>query len=165
MKNYFSAFCIGFSSLSAMAQDGTLDAEFGDAGAYVFFPGVEFHAYLNDMIVDSQGRIVVCGYHWTDPAESGSFVGRLTQSGTLDASFANGGILSIPVDATLGSGIHGIAERSNGNYILGAGTTVNGDVAIELMEITPSGAINTSFGTNGTTLVMTDSDYMILPRM
>lgn len=75
-------------------SDSTLDAGFADAGWFTSDLGA--HIAVTDMVIDSQGRIIAVGAVGnTSPYDQASdiWVLRILVGGTLDDSFAEGGIL------------------------------------------------------------------------
>lgn len=142
-------FCITFIS---SAQQGALDFDFGDSGAHILFDNDNSLCFVEDMFLDSENRILICGYHSFSDTNNGTFVLRLNPDGTPDVSFADNGVLKFADAQILGSNCFGVVERPDGNYILGTNYVDNqGDERIELIEVDENGQINTDFGNNGTT--------------
>jgi len=137
-------------TLISSAQQGTLDEFFGSNGEYILFENDNTLCYVEDMILDSQGRILICGSHSFSDTNNSTFVLRLNSDGTPDATFAEGGVLKFEDLEILGGSCFGIAERPNGHYILGTTYIDQGDYGVELIEVDENGQINTGFGSNGT---------------
>jgi uncharacterized delta-60 repeat protein len=80
--------------------NGMLDATFGSGGMVVTdFAGSLGADYVNDVVIQSDGKIVVAGATDPDPAHEGRFMAlaRYLPDGTLDAGFGMGGRVITPV--------------------------------------------------------------------
>lgn len=117
--------------------DGTPDNTFGTGGRLVTDfglgapsagggPGGKYYGAsigLRDVVVDSQNRILLTGGYVTELAKcdqtvnSKGFIARLTQSGVLDPSFGEGGILALSTIASLGR----LAPTASGYLTTGTG--------------------------------------------
>jgi|GEM_PF-6162953 len=138
-----------FAPLFAFTQPGILDDSFASGGEYILFDNDFTYCYVEDMILDSQGRIMIFGAHTFSDTNNPTFVLRLHADGTPDLTFAEGGILKFEDLQILGGSCFGIAERPNGHYILGTTYLDQGNYGVELIEIDANGQINTDFGDNG----------------
>ncbi|MCP4886166.1 MAG: hypothetical protein GY904_06085, partial [Planctomycetaceae bacterium] len=100
-----------------LTPEGQFDSSFGTQGGYSF---AQFSARGNtrDMIVDSQGRILLSGY--VRIGEYGAGVARFLPNGMLDASFGNNGLLTWSDGQTFGIKIN---ERPDGGYVVGGRNT------------------------------------------
>ncbi|MGY3087210.1 putative delta-60 repeat protein [Hymenobacter sp. UYAg731] len=120
-------------ALVRLLADGTIDNSFTPpttfANSYVF-------SYFGDaVVVQPDGKILV-----TSPANSspGTAVARLNTDGSIDASFQNGsGPNSKPISLTL--------LASGGILAAGSFTDYNGPLDRALMQLTSTGALDTSF--------------------
>ena len=80
--------------VSKINSDGTKDVTFGQNGlaSFVAARGTSTSKhYLTGMDVQADGKIVICGYLGTSGSKVLYFLGRLTEFGTLDASFGVNG--------------------------------------------------------------------------
>src|SRR5581483_10685724 len=75
---------------------------------------------------------------------------RLTPSGQLDSKFGSGGIAVVPVGSAAIA--NGVAIQSNGDIVLGGMTTTDANHFVAA-RLTPSGALDSSFGSGGITVL------------
>ena len=80
-----------FSVLRLEGADGSLDATFSDDGKVTFSPDGGVTEVAQDVVVQSDGKIIVVGATATTGTSKG-VVARLTESGALDPAFGEGGI-------------------------------------------------------------------------
>ncbi len=132
--------------------NGALDPGFAGGGMVVIdlgSPGSPTDDQAGGLALQSDGRIVVAGQRGRG---GGDFaVIRLTPSGTLDATFGTGGIVTTSFGAT--SGVTRVAVDGSGR-ILAAGlvATTSGSSssnAFALARYTSSGALDANFGQGG----------------
>jgi len=130
----------------AAAQAGRLDSTFGSGGIVTTDFGVQTGsanmATANAAVIQSDGKIVVAG---AIPASNGFPVAALLRynpNGSLDSSFGTGGIVSTPSieDAAFTS----VALQSDGKIV-----AVAGGFSANIARYTSTGALDTTFGTNG----------------
>jgi uncharacterized delta-60 repeat protein len=98
------------------------------------------------VVTDAQSRIWVAGR--TGGADTRMVLVRLLADGTLDDSFGDGGVASLD----FGPGHHGafaLALDGQGRALLVGTIEVNGDEAVGLVRLLPSGALDNTFGTLG----------------
>ena len=142
------------SSSFASNSQGTYDTTFATNGLALGIQGTvtQFQA----MKFDSSGRIVAGGF-----IESGSqyrfIVARFLANGSLDTTFGTSGytILSPGTDDF----IYTLAIDSSGRIVVGGVATI-GSYSFALARLTPTGSLDSTFGTNGfntTTLGTNDS--------
>jgi uncharacterized delta-60 repeat protein len=111
-------------------SNGSLDTTFGSSGV-VSISTLEAIPFTS-VTLQSDGKIV---------AVAGGFdasVVRFTAAGVLDSTFGTGGIVTL--DFNQGPSGSGVLVLSNGNILLANG---------KLIQLLPSGALDTSFGSNG----------------
>jgi uncharacterized delta-60 repeat protein len=152
-------------TLVRLTPDGTLDASLGSNGVQqVFVPGVSDYGY--DILTDAAGRVLVAGgpFNGTSVNPEGSDFGltRLDSAGALDSSFGTGGTVFVDVAGNLDYA-YAITLDGDGNIVL-AGDSFNpdgfvpglgnvGDYDFSVVRLTPTGALDTSFGTGGKVLI------------
>ncbi|MCW2495943.1 hypothetical protein [Jatrophihabitans sp.] len=124
---------------------GAFDPTFGGGdGIATTNPGASFDA-VTSLAVRSDGKIVVAGL---GPAAALT-VARFTAAGALDPTFAAGtGRVTLDVNGDPAVPATGLALMADGS-ILAADTSDNGDDDAQLVKLTVSGAVDTSFGTDG----------------
>lgn len=137
-------FCL--SSL-AMAQGGRLDSAFATGGIFITRDTLAFDAVADAVALQNDGKIVVAG-------EISSLAGvlRLNTNGTLDASFAAGGMVTINVPSGLGGGVQviGVAIQIDGKIVAGISTiNSDGSESFSLARLNPNGSLDGTFGNAG----------------
>jgi len=126
-------------------SNGQIDTTYGNNGSFIT-GSVGYDVEGTSIALDSNGKIVVgavlkhTSAHWTIR------VARLNLIGTPDTTFGTNGMVEF--GGSSHNVVNDIAIDSVGN-ILVAGWTKNSDKDLALARITPSGNLDTSFGTNG----------------
>jgi len=142
-------------SLVRFTSAGAFDPTFGVAGfAQYSFVNGGVDDIANAMVIQPDDKIIAAGSTEGTFLEIG--VMRLNADGSLDSSFGSGGKQSI-ASATGSLDGYGVALQGDGkivvagSHVVGAGTP---DVA--LVRFNADGSMDTSFGPNGTGLVIQD---------
>jgi uncharacterized delta-60 repeat protein len=160
--------------IARLRPDGSLDPAFAGGAGYLTDldgdPSTEDDVRALTTLPD--GRIEVLSTLSEGPP---SYVLRprvtmLKPNGDLDTSFAGGGIAEVGLDTTTAA--QGMARTSSGDtYVFGGRFTAATDHVVELIaRLTPSGALDGSFGTSGaielpmgvTTAVVDGSDRLVV---
>lgn len=160
---------------------GDLDLTFGSGGYVLTSPRVESQSagYSNDQAfggveVQTDGKILVVGQSSKTSTTSDWGVVRLTPSGSLDPTFGSGGrvLTTFPV-AESRNQPHGTALQPDGKLVVvgtvvGSQTKVRGTTITDLdfcvVRYQPGGALDPSFGPNGSGEVITKvSTYQANP--
>lgn len=139
-------------TLTRYLPGGQVDPSFGASGIVsVLGPSGFARAYARDVIVESNGSLLVAGLYFTsDDSTHYQVVARLSANGQLDTSFGESGLA---VNTDLGSA-SGIAKAANGDIIAAGGALGNsGTSDFGVAAFLPSGSLDASFGNNGTSLV------------
>ena len=127
--------------------DGTLDASFGTGGQVTtdIAGGTDT---ARNLVLQPNGAIVVSG----DPFgnDLGTDVARYTAAGVLDASFGNGGKVTLP-GTRVGEGL---ALQGDGKLVLVGNVLVGNATRFATTRLLANGTVDTGFGTAGT--VVTD---------
>jgi uncharacterized delta-60 repeat protein len=92
---------------------GILDTSFGSNGRFISSTNEKGQA--QDVVIDSSGRIIFTGSIVGTVAPDAAIVGRLTNAGSLDTSFATQGYLINEFDGD--PRLNAIAIRPNGNLV------------------------------------------------
>lgn len=100
---------------------GVLDYTFGKAGWATASPGASVSG-VSGMVLGSDGRIIVAGYHSNTNADFA--LGQFTVEGSLDASFGTGGTVTTAVGSAADYGT-GVALQADGKIVV-AGYSSNG---------------------------------------
>ncbi len=145
---YIKSNTYGFA-VARLNADGSLDSSFGNGGR-VFF-GFSSSALLRDLVLQSDGRIVLVGSQSSDFA-----VARINANGTLDNTFGTGGKVVVQTVKSTDSvgGANAVTLQSINNeerIVVGGGRPSTSKLSRDfaLMRFTPSGALDSSFGSGG----------------
>ena len=139
---------------SRFNSDGSVDASFGTGG--VTYLSVGDHTAGNGVVLQPDGKILVCGHATAKTKGSTSYeylVARYNPNGSLDTSFATKGTFAWDY----GSGADEAARMAllPDGSILVAGTangSLPGGSSLSIFKLSPTGALVTSYGTNGVLL-------------
>jgi len=131
--------------------DGSPDVTFGAAGTGIVKLGVDDYTYINDLALQSDGRILLAGYHqdFVDGVTEFLLI-RLTAAGIQDSSFGqgSGAVLTAINDIAR---IWAVAVTADG-WILAAGDArqnQSDDNNVALARYDTNGALDPSFGVGG----------------
>ena len=128
-------------------SSGKLDANFGTQGIFISsLPDADGPFLATAVAQDAQGRILVAGGYGLDSV----LVMRLTAAGQLDTTFGTGGLTKIPV----GSIANSMALQKDGRILVGASNLNEAGRPMVVARLTPSGAVDPSFGMNGKTEIL-----------
>ncbi len=136
--------------VAELTGSGALDTTFGPGGQgydYTTFPitGSVDDYGVDALCVDASGNILIGGR--VDGSSSViDQVVRYTPSGLLDTTFGNEGVVDLPFGGIWG--VEGIGVQSNGNIIVGFSAS-SGSGSGGVVRLTSSGAVDTTFGSNG----------------
>jgi uncharacterized delta-60 repeat protein len=140
---------ISFTTAASFAH-GALDASFGTGGDVTV--ASTNSAPVSLAFVPSTGQTLV-GVYVADGSPNGqSFLVRLSSTGAIDSTFGSGGRVNLPS----GMGVNQVLDAGGGN-VLAVGTPAAAGSAsaagIELVRLTPTGALDANFGTDGVVTV------------
>jgi uncharacterized delta-60 repeat protein len=121
--------------------DGTIDSSFGVNGKVVTTVNTSFSDYIDKIVFDAQGRILVSGCTSFE-VNYKLAMARYTSNGALDTSFGNNGI----VVSNYSSRYSDVALQVDGKIILVGG--YDADVFTVLRYLS-NGTLDSSFGNNG----------------
>lgn len=145
--------------------DGTIDNSFGAGGVVTIRQNPIKTAGSYAVALQSDGRIIVGGYTWTDDNNDFALV-RLKTNGVVDSSFGTDGWVYTPVSPITvypfgDDKIRRIKVLSD-NSIIAAGYAYNGvDNDFALAKYDANGALVTTFGTNGKIVLDINNDDFI----
>ncbi len=128
--------------------DGSLDQTYGDQGAKSILVG-EYCSGLGAAL-QADGKVVVVGYAQVNENLDLMLV-RFGTNGQLDPTFGVGGI----VTTDTGGGTdyaHDVAVQSDGKIVVGGSSHLGHAEDLVVARYNPTGALDTSFGTEGITL-------------
>jgi len=128
--------------------DGTLDPTFGTGGV----SKLPFHAEGNAAALQADGKILEVGFAVNGvKSNTGMAVARWNADGTPDSTFGSGGTLVINFGSRsqYGGDAWGVTVQPDGKILVAGMVGTSGAV----IRLTPSGALDTSFGSGGVVTV------------
>ncbi len=157
------------AALWRLNSDGTLDTTFDGDGFVTLDAGTR----ANDVAIDGDGKIVICGDNFLDDDQGGvnngdvnAFVARFNDDGTLDTTFDVDGIVNIDdVIEAAGQDILNAIAIDGAGKIVAAGHANNagneGDFQILVTRLNSDGSADDNFGTDSVVLVefVVDEDH------
>lgn len=148
----------GDPAIIRYTEDGQLDTTFGAAG--VTTTSVSGINLIQDIAIDSEGRIVAIGYSYDDAEDEtpDALVLRYNSNGGLDTSFGESGYVAFELSqVTVASYV--IAVDSQDRIIIAG----HGENKVTVGRLTSEGEFDTTFGTSSgyiaTTVSSTDAVY------
>jgi uncharacterized delta-60 repeat protein len=126
--------------------NGTLDTTFANNGFYAnsTFP----FAYVNDMEIQTDGKILLGGYAENSSENNFKLIIRLNSNGVIDSQFATNGVFTI--DMGLNDNLSKLLLQSDGKIIgIGRTNTLGVDSVHSCFRLNTNGSLDSSFGTNG----------------
>src|ERR1051325_589532 len=127
---------------------GDLDPTFGNGGKVA----TEFHfAHPTDVVVQADGKIVVCG---TDESNTAEFVlVRYHADGSLDTSFGNGGKVSTGLGQPFNYA-NGMAIQADGKIVVTGYAGAHGPIRdFAIVRYETNGSLDTSFDGDGKVII------------
>lgn len=140
------ALAFGAAASGHARADVTPDRTFSDDGVLAINPFSDADEYTEELLIDSQGRIVVIGTGFTTVGSHG-FVLRLTPDGRLDESFSGDGVATLAgqVDVAGGGDIDRQGRINVTGYVSGGPTSFDFAAA----RLLPDGTPDTAFSGDG----------------
>ena len=135
-------------------SNGTPDNSFGNSGRFL-------HDLNNDRDYGrcirplSNGKYLVCGQNSVGPYFR-IFLLRLKNNGSLDSSFGSNGVLLI-VPGQTNSDAWSMQVAAGGSIYLAGYRNINNVNKHALWKVTPAGALDQTFGSNGEKLISTNA--------
>jgi uncharacterized delta-60 repeat protein len=131
-KDTFSA---GYFALARYNTDGSLDTTFNASGkkAFSFGPG---YSFARDVVVQSDGRIVLMGFSENGSNNLEFALARLNSSGSLDTTFSGDGKVMIDFGGNDG-GTALALQPSDGKYVLVGNTNDGFQADFALARVLP----------------------------
>lgn len=122
-------------------SNGSIDSSFGRRGVVTLAPP----AAAWGMVLQPDGKVVLAGQQDYRGAQA-FMAARLTTSGTLDATFGNGGLVTVPVGSTaIGNAV---ALQPDGRIVL-AGNAFTSTSVAATVRLMSNGSLDPSFGSGG----------------
>ncbi|ABF86682.1 conserved hypothetical protein [Myxococcus xanthus DK 1622] len=138
--------------VARLLPNGTLDPAFGTQGT-VTLDVCGGDDYVDAVTVLSDGRILVAGGAIAGPGSCSGrqyqslLFARYTSAGDLDTTFGDTGVRTFQISAGNAT-LHAVTVDSRGR-IVGAGTVQHDDLDFVIMRLTPTGAADTTFSSDG----------------
>jgi uncharacterized delta-60 repeat protein len=127
---------------------GVLDSTFGTNGCQTTVIGDSAVAY--GVALDASGNIIVVGASVLNGASSIALT-RYTSAGVLDTTFGVNGIVLTAISS--GSSGYALVLQSDGKIVVTGSVLQSNEVWIPIVRYNTSGSLDTSFGTNGVTVI------------
>jgi uncharacterized delta-60 repeat protein len=153
------------AGVAQAAPAGSFDTSFGPRGV-IFYPvggGPTPASEIDAVAVQPDGKIVFAGWATDADGKHAFLVGRLRSDGGLDSSFGDEGGVIIH---QLGTGTAASTEARSllllpdGRMLVGG--SVQGDSSAGFVaRLSPAGALDHTFGSNGTTLLPSGSPPLV----
>ena len=134
--------------IASAQQLDNLDPSFGSGGEVT--SGVASGAAA--VVLQPDGKLVVGGSVFDSQGAQEAVVARFDPDGTPDATFGDGGklVFQAGAGAAPSSAVNALALQPNGKVVAaGSASDANGNPAVMVARLDPSGALDTSFGSGG----------------
>jgi|JI6StandDraft_1071083.scaffolds.fasta_scaffold06638_2 uncharacterized delta-60 repeat protein len=150
-KNLLGLSLLFLFQFQGQAQlNGVLDETFANAGIYTYDFG--FVDVLYGIELQEDGKIVAAGSALDATYTSEAKVLRLLPDGTPDMDFGTNGIVDLPLNEE--SYAYDLLIKDNGQLLIAGISAIQPYVyAMAITQLNSDGSIDTSFGTNGTTII------------
>lgn len=140
-------------------NEGNIDNSFGNNGKVDFDFGGD-NSYVNDMVVLTDGRILVCG----TSEEAGNYsigLAKFTSEGQPDPLFGYSGTLIVDLGAyeTANSVV-----LSNNKFLITGSYENDADMDVLVMRFLANGSVDNSFGTAGKVIVDLNNNSEDAPK-
>ncbi|MBS1746571.1 MAG: T9SS type A sorting domain-containing protein [Bacteroidetes bacterium] len=141
--------------LAKYKKNGELDSSFGNNGIVITSVSQNANS-ASDMVVQPDGKIVVCGYIINAPNEARQlFLVRYLPGGSLDNNFGDGGIVilvDIYGDESLAT-VNALALQKNGQIVVSLS-----DAKSTVYRFNTDGSLDKTFGNNGSAYFQSTDD-------
>jgi len=148
--------------IARVTTGGALDTSFAGGGVFSYFhPQGGANSTFNAVAIDAAGRIVAAGADLQSTGSRALFA-RLTSSGTPEATFGSGGLLtpraSVNYNGSDPIGARGMAIAGSGEIVAAGAFQDSGLRSPALWAITPAGQLDLAAGTGGVVVTAPDAD-------
>jgi uncharacterized delta-60 repeat protein len=133
------------SGMLSAQVGGAFDPSFNASGYDIM--DIQQLDVFQDVIVQSDQKIVAVGMSFNDNYISTAYVMRFLPTGELDTEFGGDGRFFFELDYE--ANIYSVALNSEGKIIVAGSTTDYQDYKMLVMQINPDGSFDSSFGNNG----------------
>ncbi len=130
------------TSVLRFTDNGTLDTTFGITGV------ITSAITMNDIVVQSDQKIVMAGYYTNDKGQKSFALTRLLEDGALDLTFGNNGVVTTTINQT--STGTSLILQTDGKLVVGGSTKPASHLTgFALARYNNDGSLDTTFGSNG----------------
>jgi uncharacterized delta-60 repeat protein len=129
-------------------SNGTLDGTFGSAGVATYSGAGDNFDYGNGVALQGDGRIVVLGATSIGTAFDILLL-RYNSNGTLDTTFGTGGVVIYGNAGSRNDYGYALVIQKDGKIVI-TGYTQGSSDDVLVVRFDPTGALDTTFGTDGT---------------
>jgi uncharacterized delta-60 repeat protein len=147
-------------AINRINTDGTLDTSFGTDGYFKLdYNGDSDFIYQGVVLPD--GKLLACGaVTTTDPDNTDVLLLKLNADGTPDTGFGGGDGMAIEAIDIGQDYANAMVVLADGSIVIVGSTAVPGFTFTHglIMKFTAEGAVDTSFGTNGYTIVSPNNE-------
>ena len=126
-----------------LRRDGSLDPDFGGGGVGQLLPG---HRNQKDILVQSDGTVLVGGIVHPDQNTETMYVARYTNDGLLDGTFGTSGEVNLGPG---GSWWFDMASAPDGKIVIVGGAYIDSKYQMKVVRLNDDGSLDTSFGSSG----------------
>ena len=102
------------------------------------------------IVLDSSRNIVVCGAVTISGVQQFAVL-RYTSAGVLDTNFNTNGYVTTTISGGTVQAAYGVTIDSSGNIVICGAVTISSAIKLALLRYTSAGALDTGFGTSGST--------------
>ena len=131
-----------------LSESGELDPSFSGDGVFEYQASSTGFSELDAIAIQSDGKIVGGGEFDDPSSEMAVLIIRLTEDGTLDPSFADGGVFRYQVGEIRSDVESLVIQADNKIVAVGDADNQSGEVAF-VLRLTASGVLDAGFGTGG----------------
>ena len=136
-----------------LKSDGTLDNNFGTGGLVI--AESDSIDQLQQIAIQPDGKILLSGTRFNDETVD-LLIARFNEDGSIDPSFGNNGTVSVDLDTGSSDFLTDIAVDFNSNILVSGYTDSSGKFDAFVSRFDATGNLDTSFGSQGTTLINYD---------
>lgn len=142
------------TAMARLTPGGSLDATFGSGGIAINDLSVNLGEGLRAIVRMDDGRYVACGTFFSPGTATDFVVARFNGDGSLDSSFDGVGyavtsFLQSGPGGSLFDQCNAVAIQADGMIVSAGFTAQNGPNQVALTRHTPSGVLDTNFGSGG----------------
>ncbi|MGB1030192.1 MAG: tandem-95 repeat protein, partial [Pseudoalteromonas marina] len=142
--------------LTRFTSTGAIDTSFSETGHKEI--AIELNSQHVALAELNNGNLLLAGNKKTTNGSQG-FVAKVDQDGSLDTTFATGGIYVTNIENTEALTLSDIAITNSNNIVAVGTATQSGNAQSFAMMLTTQGVLATSFGTEGVLLGLTGEDF------